>query len=139
MSDPNKSDVESVCREFWRAFQGVLSWKWDGRFETVLAEFSVDRKDGVRAILERYLGITWDSSNIGKATDAVRMINGNFGGLMPGQLLFTSGPKDAVIFCAWWPWEDRKTISIRVAPFYNKSSDSEKAEFIELFKGWFGI
>ncbi len=138
MSDSNKSDVENVCKEFWRAFQGVLSWKWDSRHETVLAEFSVDRKDGVRTILERYLGITWDSSNIGKATDAVRMINGNFGGLMPGQLLFTS-PQDAAIYCAWWPWGDKKTISIRVAPFYNKSSATEKAELIKSFKGWFGI
>ena len=64
MSDVDKSHVETVCGEFLRAFQGALSWKWDGRFETGLAEFDVDNKDSVRAILERHLGAIWDSSSI---------------------------------------------------------------------------
>jgi hypothetical protein len=55
-------------------------------------------------------------------------------------LLFTSDPKrDALIFCAWWPWGDGKTISIRIAPFFKKLSDSETAAKIQLFKGWFGV
>ena len=55
MQDLNKSDLENVCREFFMAFQGVLSWKWDSRFETALAEFSADNKDSVCEILGRYL------------------------------------------------------------------------------------
>jgi hypothetical protein len=140
MHDLNKSDLENICREFLSAFQGVLSWKWDSRFETVLAEFSVGNKDRVRAILERYLSIAWDSSTIGNAPDIVLMIDSHLGGLMSGQLLFTSDPnQDAFIFCAWWPWGDGKTISIRVAPFDKRLSDSEMAELIKLFKGWFGL
>jgi len=105
-----------------------------------LAEFRVDHKDRVRAILERYLSITWDSSNIGNAPAIVRTINIHLGNLRSGQLLFTSDPnRDVFIFCAWWPWGDGETISIRIAPFYKKLSDSEKAEKIQLFKGWFGI
>jgi hypothetical protein len=140
MHDQNKSDLENVCREFLSAFQGVLSWKWDSRLETVLAQFCADNKDRFRAILERYLRITWDSSNIGNAPDIVRIINSHLGGLMPGQLLFTSDPnQDALIFCAWWPWGDGKTISIRVGLYYMKLSDSEKAEQINHLKGWFGV
>ena len=140
MQDHNKSDLENVCRELLSAFPEILSWKWDSWIKAVLAEFGVVDKDSIRAILERYLGSTWDSSNIGKAPDVVRMINSNLGGLGPGQLLFTSDPnQDAIIFCAWWPWGDGKTISIRIAPSYKKLSDSEKAEQIKLFKGWFGI
>ncbi len=140
MQDLNKSNLENVCIELLSAFQGILSWKWDSWIEAVLAEFGVGDKDSIRAILERYLGNTWDSSNIAKAPDIVQMINGNLGGLRPGQLLFTSEPnQDAIIFGAWWPWGDGKTISIRIAPSYKKLSDSEKAEQIELFKGWFGI
>jgi len=140
MQDLNKSALENVCRELLNAFQGMLSWEWDSRFETVLAAFGVDDKDSIRAVLERYLGITWDSSNIDKAPDIVRMINSNLGGLMSGQLLFTSDPnQDAFIFCAWWPWGDGKTISIRVVPSYEKLLDSEKTKQTQLFKDWFGI
>jgi len=140
MQDLNKPDLENVCRNLLRAFQETLSWKWDSWIETVLAEFGVGDKDSIRAILERYLGSTWDSSNIGKAPDIVRVINSKLGGLRPGQLLFTSDPnQDEIIFCAWWPWGNGETISIRIAPSYKKRSDSEKAAQIKLFKGWFGI
>ena len=140
MNDLNKSDVENVCGELSRGFQGVLSWQWDGRFEAVLAEFGVDKKDSIRAILERYLSNIWDSSNIGYAPDIVRTINIRVGKLRSGQLLFTSDPSlEAFIFCAWWPWGDGQTISIRIAPSYKKISDSERAEKIQLFKSWFGI
>jgi hypothetical protein len=140
MQDLNKSDLENVCRELLNSFQGILSWKWDSYIDTVLAEFDVGDKDSIRAILERYFGSTWDSSNIGKAPDIVQMINSNLGGLRPGQLLFASDPnQDAIIFCAWWPWGNGKTISIRIAPSYRKLSDSEKAEQIKFFKDWFGI
>jgi len=139
MQNLNKSALENVCRELLNAFQGMLSWEWDSRFETVLAVLGVDDKDSIRAVLERYLGITWDSSNIGKAPDIVRMINTNLGGLRSGQLLFTSDSNQDAFFCAWWPWGDGKTISIRVAPFYEKLLDSEKTKQTQLLKDWFGI
>jgi len=140
MHDPNKSGIENDCKELLSAFQGILLWKWDSRFETGLAEFGVDYKDQIHAILERYLSYRWDSSNIGNAPDMVRTINIHLGELRSGQLLLTSDPnRDTFIYCAWWPWGDGKTISIRIAPSYRKLLDSEKAEKIQLFKGWFGI
>jgi len=140
MNDMNQSALENDCKELLRGFQGILSWKWDSRFEAALAEFGAEKKDSIRAILERHLKITWDSSNIDNAPDIVRMINSHLGGLRSRQLLFTSDPnRDAFIFCAWWPWGDGKTISIRIAPSYKELSDSQKAEKIQLFKGWFGI
>ena len=140
MHDLNKSDFENVCRELLSAFQGVLSWQWESRFETALAEFSVDNKDKVRAILERYLNIAWDSSSIGRAPDNVQKIASDLGGLRSGQLLFTSDPnQDAFIFGAWWPWGDGQTISIRIAPSDKRLSDPEMAELIKQFKGWCGL
>jgi hypothetical protein len=140
MHASNKSGLENECKELLSAFHEVLSWKWDSRFEAVLAEFGVENKDSIRAILARYLRITWDSSNIDNAPDIVRTINSHLGRLRSGQLLFTSDPnRDAFIFCAWWPWGDGKTVSIRIAPSYKGLLDSEKAEKIRLFKGWFGV
>jgi hypothetical protein len=140
VTDLSEPDIEKVCRELANAFQGILSWKWDRRFETVLAEFSVDKKESIRAILERYLGAIWDSSNVGNAPDIVRTLENHFGGLWPGQLLFTSDPKrEALIFGTWWPWGDGKEISIRIGPAYRTLTDSKRDEKIQQFKAWFGV
>ena len=140
MHDLHKSALESVCREFVIACQGILSWKWDSRFDTALAEFFIDNKDRARAILDRYLSIAWDSSNIGKAPDIMQMIVNDLGGLRSGQLFFVSDPNHEVfIYGVWWPWGDGKTISFRVAPYDKRLSGAEIAELITLFKGWFGL
>ena len=140
VKDLNKSDLENVCRELAGAFPGILSWQWDNRFETVLAEFGVDNEDRGRANLERYLDNIWDSSTIAEAPDIVQVIISHFGGLMSGQLCFASDPNlEAVIFCAWWPWGDGRTISIRFGPAYRKLSDPQKAAHVKQFRGWFGI
>jgi hypothetical protein len=140
MNDRNNSGPENAWKELRSAFEGILSWKWDSRFETVSAEFAAGKKENIRAILERSLGITWDSSNIGNAPDVVREIDSHFGGLRSGQLLFTSDPeREPVIFCAWWPWGSGKTISIRIGSSRRKLSDSEKAGKIQLLRKEFGI
>jgi hypothetical protein len=140
MHDQNRSGLENACRELGGAFQGILSWKWDSRFGAVLAEFGAGKKESIRAVLERYLSVTWDSSNIDKAPDIVREINSHFGGLRAGQMLFTTDPdREPLIFCAWWPWGNGKTISLRIASALKDLSDSEKAEKIQLFKEGFGI
>lgn len=140
MNDQNRSGLENACKELGSAFQGILSWKWDSRFGAVLAEFGAGKKESIREILERSLSITWDSSNMDKAPDIVRQINSHLGGLRAGQMLFTTDPnREPLIFCAWWPWENGKTISLRIASADRKLSDPEKAEKIQLFKEWFGI
>ena len=111
-----KPDLEKVSREVLSAFWGALSWKWDQRFEALLAEFPAVNGDEFRAILERDFGNVWDSSNISEAPDIVKMFNNNFGGLRSGQLLFTTDPSQDVFVCgAWWPWGDGETISLRIA------------------------
>jgi len=111
-----KSDLEKISRKLLSASRGVLSWKWDQRFEAFLAEFSADKRDEFRSILERDFSNVWDSSNIREAPDIVKMCNNNFGGLQSGQLLFTSDPSQDVFICgAWWPWGDGRTISLRIA------------------------
>ncbi len=140
MHDLDKLDIENVCRELLNSFQGILSWKWDDRFHTALAEFIADNKNSVNVILERYLSSAWDSTNIDNAPEIVQMVISRFGGLRPGQLLFTSDPnQDAFIFGVLWPWGDGETISLRVAPTDKTLSDSESAELITLFKDWLGL
>ena len=140
MNSLNASGPEHLCKELSDEFRGVLSWKWDDRFQTVLAEFKVDNKTLVHNALERRLDRIWDSSNIEKAPESVQTISSAFGGIMPGQLLFTSDPDgDALVFCAWWPWGNGETISIRLAPFYQKPSGSDGTEETQRLKECFGI
>ena len=140
MDSADKSGLESAWEELGRAFGGALSWKWDGRFEAVLAEFAAGKKESILGILERSLRITWDSSNIDKAPDIVREVNSHLGGLRAGQMLFTTDPsREPLIFCAWWPWGNGKTISIRITPALKDLSDSEKAGKLRVFKQGFGI
>ncbi len=111
-----KSDLEKVCRELLNASWEVFSWKWDHRFEAFLAAFSADNGDKFRAILERDFTKVWDGSNIHEAPDIVQKCSNNFGGLRLGQLLFTTNPiQDGFVCCAWWPWGDGETISLRIA------------------------
>jgi hypothetical protein len=111
-----KSDLEEVSRELLSASWEVFSWKWDHRFEAFLAEFSADKGEEFRAILERDFCKVWDCLNIREAPDIVKMCNNNFGGLRSGQLLFTTDPSQNVFICgAWWPWGDGETISLRIA------------------------
>ena len=117
-----------------------MAWKWDDRFQTVLAEFKVDNKARIHNALEHRLDRVWDSSNIETAPEVVQTIISSFGGIMPGQLLLTSDPgRDALVYCAWWPWGNGETISIRLAPFYQKTSDADKAGQTQQLKEWFGI
>ena len=140
MHNPDKSRQENDCKEILNAFDGVLSWKYDSRFETFLAEFGADNKDSIRAILDQYLTITWNNSNIRNAPDVVKKINIHLGKLRSGQLLFTSDPnQDVFIFCAWWPWGDGKTVSIRIASACKKLSDSKDAGKIQRIKDWLGL
>lgn len=136
---PLLSSEENFCRELFGALNGG-TWKWDDRFECLLAEFRVADQDKVRAVMQRHLANAWDVSNIDGAPDVVQFLDNHFGGLRAGQILFTSDPsQNDLIYCSWWPWGDGKTISIRFSPFYILLPDSKKIERIKLFKSWFGL
>jgi hypothetical protein len=103
------------CSEFFKALQVDLSWQWDGRFQTALAQISIAEKDGILSTLESHLGTAWDSANIDKAPEAVRRTVGQLGGIMAGQLFYAAGlAQEGLVFCAWWPWGNGRTISLRI-------------------------
>ena len=140
MNDSHELDLKVICKEIIEAFEGLVVWKFDGRFKTLLTEFSADKQETVQEVLNRHFSITWDSTNIEHAPEIVRVIDRHLGGLRPGQLFFNTDPDlDAFVFCAWWPWGDQQTISIRVAPFDKKLSSAEEAELIAEIKRWAGI
>ena len=140
MSDSQELDLKAVCKEIIDAFEGMVVWKFDGRFKTLLTEFSAEKQATVQDVLNRYFSITWDSTNIDHAPEIVKVIDRHLGGLRPGQLFFNTDPDlDAFIFCAWWPWGDNQTVSIRVAPFDKELSGDEQAALVAEIKRMAGI
>ncbi|MFZ2634328.1 MAG: hypothetical protein WA081_18450 [Desulfosalsimonadaceae bacterium] len=130
--------IENICTAFVNTFQDQLTWEWDERFEAVLATCKTKNKDDILLFLKRHLNKVWDDSNTEDASDIVLDAITHFGGLMPRQLLFTSDPnQDIFLCCAWWPWGDGNTVSLRVATFSQKLSDEDKAELNKKFKEWF--
>ncbi len=140
MQDVNRSELESACKSMVSGFQGLVAWKWDSRFGTALAEFHVNDKEKVGAILQPYLSAVWNSANISKAPDVVQMVAKHFGGLRAGQVLLSSDPNKGIcLFGAWWPWGDGQTISLRVTPYDTRLSALDMAELEGQFKGWFEV
>lgn len=137
MSDIHPSDIETICKQLFDEFRGVLSWKWDDWVGTILSEISTDQEENIRLLLEKSLPVSWDSSNINTAPPMVQTLDKHLGGLRPTQRLFTSDPSnDAFVFCAWWPWGSGIAISLRIAPFDHKFSNSEKNKLMEQMKVW---
>jgi len=123
------STPESKCKDIFVALKGRLNWKWDDRFGVVLAEFDVRDKESIQSVLDLHFDLSWDLSTALTAPEKVSAAIDLMGGIMGDQKLFTSELKsETLVFCAWWPWGNGQTISIRMAP-YPSIDNSFKSNF----------
>jgi len=129
--DTEWGKLKSAMQELADVLTAEMDWKWDGRFGAALAEFSVADQAKVRDILEPRLSTRHDPSTVADAPETVRKVIKHLGGLMPGQALFLSDVKEpAFLYCAWWPWGNGETISIRIAPFNVSLGEDEIGEMV---------
>lgn len=140
MLNYDTSNLEKTCTELVKAFEGKLAWKWDDRFNTALAEFDVNDQKDILKIIETHMGDIWDGGNFQKAPEIIQLVIKFFGGLHPGQELYTTNPeRDDLLLCAWWPWGNGQTISIRLGIFGQTLTSEENFELTLLFKDWFNL
>lgn len=140
MNGANQAAIESICKKLLDAFRGILSWKWDDWIGTILAEFDAEKSEDIRVVLEKYLPVSWEVSNITTAPDIVQKLDQHLGGLRPTQFLFSSDPSpNDFVFCAWWPWGNRKTISLRIGILCKDFSKEEDDKFNKKLREWAGI
>ena len=140
MSSPLISTPEALYSSLLDSAIGALSWSWDGRFHTGVAVFGPSEKEAVLAALQAAFERSWNSDNQMDATDPVLMILNHLGGMMAGQLLFTTAlDDDTVVYAAWWPWGDRKTISLRLAPFDLTADGSRQEASLKVLKLKLGL
>ena len=140
MEEQAMKSAEREIHDLATAMRGALEWKWDSRFGTVLAEFPVDKKAEVLGLLEGSLVSSWDSATIKDAPEIARDVVKGLGGLMSGQLLLLSDPADDVlIYCAWWPWGNGQTVSIRIGLFSASGLDADRKALTTVLRGWFKV
>ncbi len=140
MQNLTYSDLEKACTDFVATFQGILSWKWDDRFNVVMAEFDISDESDVLTSLEYYFGYYWDASTICAAPPAIQGVVRRLGGLNSGQLLLSSNPnKDVFLYCVLWPWGCGKKISIRLSSSGAAVGQEAKPLQTQHLKEWFGL
>ena len=110
---------QASLKEFFQRLAEKLArpaWTWDPRFGCVLCELKVpEEREDVLAVLRDLFSDTWTSAEIADAPDVVQTVRRHLGGVMFGQILFTCDSADeGTAYCAWWPWGDGRTTSIRV-------------------------
>jgi hypothetical protein len=96
MNSAGQTDNKTICKELFRDFRDILSWKWDDWIGTFLAEFPTNQEQNIRVVLEKHLPISWDSADIHQAPPIVQKLDAHLGGLRPSQLLFSSAPSQDV-------------------------------------------
>jgi hypothetical protein len=140
MLNYNTTRLEKSCRQLIHTLGKKITWKWDERFETVLAEFRVTDKETVFQFIAPHMNKTWDTDTAGDIPGVVQMVMDYFGGMNPGQKLLTSDPdRDGLLLCAWWPWGNNTTISIRIGVFADSLSDEDNEHLTNRFRSWFDI
>jgi len=93
----------------------LLRWEWDDRFRAALAAVKSPHHTEVLALLAAHLPTVWDHQSIRQASGPVVQLSRDWGGLRPGQLMYTLDPADdPLLFGVWWPWGGNTTFSLRV-------------------------
>ncbi len=140
MPNHNTLKIEQSCRQLIKSFEKQISWEWDGRFETALAQFNVKDKEWAHKIIENHMGNIWVAENKKDAPAVIKDTIKSLGGLEPGQKLYTSAIDDnGLILCAWWPWGNGETISIRIGIIADSLSEEENKELDQMLRTWFNL
>lgn len=135
MTEHILGDAKHLCEAFFIDTDPILSWTWDGRLYCALAQLDLSQSDPVAQILEKHFGAPWTSRNLNEADTLISKFSTNLGGLRPEQRLYTSTTsRSPVICCAWWPWGNGKTISVRVMPTAQDFSEPQMTRLIDAFR-----
>ena len=111
------ADWAPICKALETLHAGwpAGAWSWDARFGCLVAEFSVELAETIRALVLEALRDEWTASNVSTAPRPLRDLLARSGGLEPGQRLFGATESESIAaFGLWWPWKNGRTISLRL-------------------------
>lgn len=131
-------EFERICIDIHSLSRSMLKWEWDARFLCVVAAFPIEDKNRVLKGMKKYFPVKWDGSNIRESPQTIQGIADYLGGIAPGQQLLSPAPDEELrALVALWPWNNGRTVSIRILPILSSYPPDEIKDFIERFKDWF--
>jgi|SRR3989339_1980458 len=140
MKEEITKELEKRCKNVYAGLATLIRWKWDDRFKLALAEFRHEYVEKVLAIISKEFETKWDSKTIGSAPKEVKDIANVLGGVRNDQVLFTAHLKSKVVlFCTWWPWNNKKNVSIRIGAKCTDEPILSEVELVLNIGTWFEI
>lgn len=138
--DASKPVLENLAGELSAVLGGSPNWQWDDRLEAVLLQIDSRQKEKVIAVLESYFSDYWNVLCDEELPDNIQRLILHFDGMNPEQLLFSTDTREGdFLYCAWWPWKDGKTTSVRIAPDLSRLSAEHKLARVRQIWQWFHI
>ncbi|MCJ8320507.1 MAG: hypothetical protein MJK12_12790 [Colwellia sp.] len=112
----SQENLECVFKDIIKDLGEVFIWQWDDKRQSLLTEFSRNKKDLALPKIEQLFTDEWDKKTIKKSPDALKIQLGSLAGLVKEQRLFTSPAKDGkpAVLAIWWPWGHGGTYSLRL-------------------------
>jgi len=93
----------------------MRGWSFDNRFMCVASTFGIEMVDKCRAAISVALPRDWSERTLPNAPSMLRELASRTGGVRAGQFLFSSDVvSGATAYGLWWPWEEGRTISLRI-------------------------
>lgn len=96
-----------------------LSWRFEERTNSLLSEFSRDKKERVFSALQVNLIDEWNKKSIKGAPDELKLALKDFTKLTKEQIILSvsSSENSPTLVALWWPWGHGGTFSVRLLAF----------------------
>jgi hypothetical protein len=113
MASPHQSILDAFRR--LRASWPARGWSFDDRFECVASSFDADFAPQARLLVAPVFPQAATEKTLASASPVLREVATRTGGLRSAQMIFGGEPVGRVTpYALWWPWEEARTISLRV-------------------------
>lgn len=133
------AEAETVFARLVEDSLDLMMWEWDGRFSAVAGAVSEPDHLHILELIGGLLPNIWDYQSLEQAPDPVQRVAEEFGGLRPGQQLFTADATDDPMFLgAWWPWGSGKRFSLRITCTI-RSEEAKEADPLSMLRRLFPI
>lgn len=113
MASPHQAVLDAFRR--LRGTWPARGWSFDDRFECVASSFDADFAPQARAMVAPLFPHTATERTLAAASPVVRELAARTGGVRSSQMIFVGEPVGRITpYGLWWPWEEARTISLRV-------------------------
>ncbi|MCP4132385.1 MAG: hypothetical protein GY754_15545 [bacterium] len=128
-----------ICAEIYKGIPAENRWQWDKRFDVPVIIVGGDNAESVLVMVTEQFEVRLDGVGDNLSV-LVNKVLESIGGIESGQLVFyTIGEESLILYAAWWPWNDGKTISLRIGIESLYEDSFNRKEITGYLKDWFKL